>query len=103
MKAFDGNSELGSVMSEMIFLHIADVILQNSANYVKLGVLGRGSYKSMEKRHRALCRSIGSKSVDLTDAFGLTDNMIATPCALDWIAYNAYDNQGEVVQFMKNL
>jgi len=103
VKAFDGNAELGQVMLEMIYLHIADVIMQNSANYVKLGVLGRGSYKSMEKQHRALCKSIGNRSVDLTDAFGLTDNMIATPCALDWIAYNAYDNQGEVVEFMKKL
>ena len=39
--------------------------------------------------------------VNLTDAFGFTDRMLASPCALDWIGYNADDNQGEVVDFLQ--
>ena len=27
--------------------------------------------------------------------------MLASPCALDWIGYNAVDNQGEVVDFLQ--
>ena len=40
---------------------------------------------------------------ELTDAFGVSDQMLATPCSMDWIDYNSVDNQGEVVDFMANL
>ena len=43
-----------------------------------------------------LIKTIAPDAMSLTDAFGLTDDMISAPIALDWVEYNEYDNQGEV-------
>ena len=57
-------------------------------------------FEQVERRE--LCKEVGDNAVNLTDAFGLTDRMLASPAALDWIQYNSYDNQGEVGEFLKN-
>ena len=44
-----------------------------------------------------LCAEIAPQSLALAEAFGLTDDMISAPIAMDWIKYNEYDNQGEAL------
>ena len=43
-----------------------------------------------------LCSKLGPQAVNLIDAFGLTDRMLSAPIARDWVAYNEYDNRGEM-------
>ena len=43
-----------------------------------------------------LCAKLGPQAVNLIDSFGLTDRMLSAPIARDWVAYNEYDNQGEM-------
>ena len=43
-----------------------------------------------------LCRELAPQSMAIVDSFGLTNNMLSAPIALDWVEYNSYDNQGEL-------
>ena len=45
---------------------------------------------------RRLCAELGPQALALCDAFDISDTMLSAPVALDWVAYNSYDNQGEV-------
>jgi acyl-CoA oxidase len=40
--------------------------------------------------------SLPAQALPLCQAFGLTDEMISAPIALDWVEYNERDNQGEL-------
>ena len=44
-----------------------------------------------------LCQELGPHALSLCDAFGITDTMLSAPIALDWVQYNTYDNQGELM------
>ena len=39
----------------------------------------------------------GTQSLALCDSFAITDTMLSAPIALDWVKYNTYDNQGELM------
>merc|ERR1719228_3197120 len=44
-----------------------------------------------------LCALLGPQALALSESFGITDTMLSAPIALDWVGYNSYDNQGEVM------
>ena len=44
-----------------------------------------------------LCSELGSQALPLCDSFAITDTMLSAPIALDWVKYNTYDNQGELM------
>lgn len=46
--------------------------------------------------NRELCAELTPHALALTDAFGLSEDVLAAPIARDWVKYNAYDNQGEL-------
>ena len=43
-----------------------------------------------------LCKEVAPQALALSDAFGITDEMLNAPIARDWVKYNAVDNKGEV-------
>jgi len=94
------NPNLKNIMDELLLLYLVDCIRNNAGEYTKHNLLSNGSYLLLDNKFNDLCRSVGRNSVNLTDAFGFSNEMLATPCALDWIDYNAVDNQGEVVDFL---
>lgn len=97
------NSEVKTILTEMLELYMIDAIRSNAGEYLKLGLLDQSGMVTLDKAFNARCASIGRNSVNLTDAFGFSDQMLATPCSMDWIDYNSVDNQGEVVDFMAKL
>ena len=38
-----------------------------------------------------------SQALAICDSFAITDTMLSAPIALDWVGFNTYDNQGEVM------
>ena len=42
-------------------------------------------------------QELGPESLALTESFAISDTMLSAPIALDWVKYNSYDNQGEVM------
>jgi len=37
------------------------------------------------------------QALAICESFAITDTMLSAPIALDWVGYNSYDNQGEVM------
>ena len=87
----------------MLELYMIDAIRSNSSEYLKFGMLSPAAIDTLDKANNKRCASVSRNAVNLTDAFGFSDQMLATPCSMDWIDYNAVDNQGEVVDFMAKL
>jgi len=45
---------------------------------------------------RASCADLAPQALSLLDAFGLPKDALHAPIADDWVAFNEYDNQGEL-------
>jgi len=95
------DQNLKKIMEELLLLYMVDCVRTNAGEYSRHGLLSGSNYVKLDDKFNELCRKVGRNSVNLTDAFGFTDRMLASPCALDWIGYNAVDNQGEVVDFLQ--
>ena len=52
---------------------------------------------SLKETATQLCQELGPHSLSLCDAFAITDTMLSAPIALNWVQYNTYDNQGELM------
>ena len=44
-----------------------------------------------------LCAELGPQALAICNSFAITDTMLSAPIALDWVKYNTYDNQGELM------
>ena len=44
-----------------------------------------------------LCAELGPQALAICNSFAITDTMLSAPIALDWVQYNTYDNQGELM------
>lgn len=53
--------------------------------------------KSVPAAVRACCAGLSGVSQALVDALGVPDHLVAAPIAGDWEAFNAVDNDGELV------
>jgi len=95
------DQKLKAIMEELLLLYMVDCVRTNAGEYSRHGLLSGSNYVKLDDKFNELCKKVGRNSVNLTDAFGFTDRMLASPCALDWIGYNADDNQGEVVDFLQ--
>ena len=51
----------------------------------------------MRSNAAELCALLGPQALALSESFGITDTMLSAPIALDWVGYNSYDNQGELM------
>jgi len=92
----EADSSLKQVLGELHSLYVINVLKRNMTWFLTNGLLTIEQAKEIELISDELCKQIAPQSLDLCEAFGLTDNMISAPIALDWIKYNEYDNQGEL-------
>jgi acyl-CoA oxidase len=49
------------------------------------------------EKSRQLCSEIGQVGPDITRVFRIPENLLSAPIACDWVKYNEFDNQGELV------
>ena len=49
---------------------------------------------------RNLCKQLAPLSLQLVEAFGIPDWILAAPLAADWESYNEQDNQGELCSML---
>ena len=53
--------------------------------------------RRIEELGRELCKDLAPDALDLCNAFGIPEHMLPAPIAGDWVAYNAFDNKGELL------
>ncbi|KAF2359072.1 Acyl-CoA oxidase/dehydrogenase central domain [Trinorchestia longiramus] len=90
------DASLSAVLSQLYRLYAIGCIEHDPAFFLCSGLLSADSYQQLVKESRSLCRELAMQALPLTDAFAITDSMLSAPIALDWVAYNVTDNQGEL-------
>ena len=88
---------LKPVLERVFTLYCSTVIERNLPWFIISKTLTKEQGEAVKDLNRQLCAELGSQSLALCDSFAITDTMLSAPIALDWVKYNTYDNQGELM------
>jgi len=88
---------LKPILEKLFNLYMVSTIEQNLGNLLILGIIKPDQITSLKDTAIQLCQELGPHSLSLCDAFAITDTMLSAPIALNWVDYNTYDNQGELM------
>ena len=97
---------LDGILHEILTLHLLSTIEKDLPTFMENGSLNPAHGKQLIGLSQQLCEDLAPKSLALIESFGLPEEMLQSPIASDWVAYNAYDNQGELQtreEFLKVL
>lgn len=87
---------LRGVLTTLTILYAMRRIEVDLALFLSEGLLPPESAGWVPSHVRALCKQLGPLCLQLVDAFGIPDALVAAPIAADWVRYNAVDNRGEL-------
>lgn len=93
----DLDSSLKPVLTQLFTLHCIAQIEKNLGNMLILGLVAPNQVADIKSAAVKMCQELGPHSLALTESFAISDTMLSAPIALDWVQYNSYDNQGEVM------
>jgi len=96
--------DLKAILVKLCNLHMLARIEADLPYFIQSGLLSVEQGEQALEANRKLCAEIAPLSMDLIDAFGLPEEVLAAPIASDWVKYNEIDNQGELStksEFMK--
>lgn len=91
------DEELKPILGQLFDLHVSSLLEKNLAWFLISGIMESSQAAPLKAQSIQLCAQLGPQSVALCDAFAITDTMLSAPIALDWVQYNTYDNQGELL------
>merc|ERR1711971_1545397 len=85
-------------MLEKIFtLYALTVVERNLPWFILTDTLTTEQGLQVRALTNDLCAELGSQALAICESFAITDTMLSAPIALDWVQYNTYDNQGELM------
>lgn len=93
-KADDSLKPVLSRLSNLFAIHCFET---NLGSILSAGLISTSKGAEVPEIARRLCKEIAPDALALTQAFGVPEHMLHSPIAGDWVAYNAYDNQGELL------
>jgi len=91
------DKDLRPILSQIFDLYLLAIIEKNLGWFVISGLLQSSDVDVVRGRSADLCATLGPQSLAICESFGITDTMLSAPIALDWVGYNTYDNQGELM------
>ena len=89
--------ELKPMLEKIFTLYAMTVIERNLGWFILSNTLTTAQGQDVKSFKSQLCAELGGQSLALCDSFAITDTMLSAPIALDWVQYNTYDNQGELM------
>ena len=92
------DASLKDILTKLHKLYLITIIERNLGWFVAQRLITVRTSAKVPDIACKLCAEIAPQSLALTEAFGLTDDMISAPIAMDWIKYNEFDNQGEALE-----
>ncbi|ELT92145.1 hypothetical protein CAPTEDRAFT_182867 [Capitella teleta] len=92
----EANETNRPVLTQLHHLYLLDIIERDIGWLITNGMVSVDVAKQVPAAAKQLCRDLSHNALALTDAFQLPDELLSAPIARDWVAYNAYDNQGEI-------
>ncbi len=91
------DSSLKPVLEQLYKLYAVDAVEQNLGWYLASETLPVSAGAMVGGVAAKLCKDLSHQALPLVESFGITDAMLSAPIALDWVQYNTYDNQGEML------
>jgi len=93
----EADEEMKPILTLINTLYLATIMEKNISWFVISGILKNEDINQMKSISADLCAQLGPQALAICESFGITDTMLSAPIALDWVGYNSYDNQGELM------
>lgn len=95
----DSDESLKRTLTKICQLFTLGCIQRDIGWYLCNDLISKQHGLDLDQLLAALCgvEGLGEDVLELVDAFGIPDEVISAPIAMDWVAFNESDNQGEVV------
>jgi len=88
---------LKPILTQVFALYLGTIVEKSLGWFVISGLLKATDVDKVKAHCAELCARLGPQSLAICESFGITDTMLSAPIALDWVGYNTYDNQGELM------
>lgn len=88
---------LQDVLQQLWSLYAVDVVEKNLGWFLTSGLLTVEQGREVNGVAAQLCKDISPHSLALVESFAIPDSMLSAPIALDWVKFNEYNNEGEVL------
>ena len=92
----DARESLRPVLTQLHQLYLLDLVQRDLGWLLTHDVISMETAKQVPAAVAQLCKELSHNAFALTEAFQLPDELLSAPIARNWVAYNAYDNQGEI-------
>ena len=89
--------ELKPMLEKIFTLYTLTVVERNLPWFMISKTISKEQGQEAKLLASAYCADLGTQALALCDSFAITDTMLSAPIALDWVKYNTYDNQGELM------
>merc|ERR1712156_1273006 len=89
--------ELKPMLEKIFTLYALTTIERNLSWFILSNTLTTAQGQNVKDLAGQMCAELGSQALAICDSFAITDTMLSAPIALDWVQYNTYDNQGELM------
>jgi len=93
----EADEEMKPILNLINTLYLASIMEKNISWFVINGILKNENINQLKGISADLCAQLGPQALAICESFGITDTMLSAPIALDWVGYNSYDNQGELM------
>lgn len=91
------NADSHQIMTKVFRLFGADCINRELSFYVVQGVLSQAAIEGIIPTRHALIKDIAVRVSDLMDCMSVPKHALYAPIAGNYLKYNEYPNQGEVI------
>jgi acyl-CoA oxidase len=84
-------------LKAILDLYLLHGIHQQLPSYLMIGLIQKEQGPKFMQRYHAVVKSVAEIAMPMVDHLGLHSDLIRSPIAHDWVKYNEYDNQGELL------
>eukprot|EP01084_Bolivina_argentea_P303452 523903_1 len=84
------------LISKCLLLGMYYDINKNLGFLISNGVVSKNDAKILRNKFNKLSKELAYKSLSICEGFGIPNKMLG-PIAMDWIEYNKWDNNGEIL------
>merc|ERR1711953_243284 len=90
-------ADLQPILQKIFTLYSITVIERNLPWFIISKTLSKEQGLEVKTLAAQLCAELGPQALAICNSFAITDTMLSAPITLDWVKYNTYDNQGELM------
>jgi len=97
VKVDEADQDMKPILTLIYTLYLTTIVEKNLGWLLISGLLKPGDVDAVKASGADLCAELGPQALAVCESFGITDTMLSAPIALDWVGFNSYDNQGELM------